>query len=365
MEIIPLLTYLVAHDAIAYLLLHVMPLLNIGSQSQFSDFPLIYRIVSPKLIVWYKSDRFSNSKAFDFTLSNSLNQLCCCLGGNHAGDEVFRCAENNRHCISVWGTGGHREKRALFSPLLSCFLSHKRKPGNAGNIGRLLFYQHASLQPKAKLKCNTNEDEWLRITLWCTVVPRVPPTISFSLFSHFWAAKGSQGLALWRRWEFFCMTCSICGVFHLTLSYTPWEVLPDAVRLISESPCDSLAITCHEAGPWGSRPPPTGARPPPTLWRRGASAPSAVPRGAGRATAAPEGASAVSLSTRWPRLWPSPLPSDGSITLAALVSAVKAQSRASSVPSLAREAHTIPGLLCCATAAAPHGRISATAVNCY
>lgn len=90
--------------------------------------------------------------ARDLTLSNSPNQLCCCLGGNPAGDEVFPCAESNHHCISVLGIGGHREKHALFSPLLSCFFNRKRKQNNASNIGRLLFYQHASLQPKAKLK---------------------------------------------------------------------------------------------------------------------------------------------------------------------------------------------------------------------
>lgn len=97
--------------------------------------------------------------AHDFTLPNFPNQLRCCLGGDHAGDEVFPCAESDHHGISVWGIGDHREKRALFSPLLSCFLNRKRKHGNARNIGRLLFYQHASLQPKAKLKYNTNEDE--------------------------------------------------------------------------------------------------------------------------------------------------------------------------------------------------------------
>lgn len=186
--------------------------------------------------------------AYDFTLSNFPNRLRCCLGGNHAGDEVFPCAKAIVTGVSVWGIGGHREKHALFSSLLSCFLNRKRKQGNASNIGRLLFYQHASLQPKAKLKYSTNEDEWPRIILRCTVVPRVSPTISFSLFSHFCTAKRSQGLALWRRWEFFVWPAPFATFSTWPSAASLGRSCRLRVRLISESPCNSLAITCHQAG---------------------------------------------------------------------------------------------------------------------
>lgn len=189
--------------------------------------------------------------AHNLTWSNSPNQLCCCLGGNHAGDEVFPCEESNHHCISVLGIGGHREKEALFSPLLSCFLDHKRKRSNASNIGRLLLYQRASLQPKAKLKYNTNEDEWLWVTLQCTV-PRLLPTISFSLFSHFCTVKRSQGLALWRRWEFFLWPAQFTRFSSWPSAASLGTSCQLRVRPISESPCNSLAITCRQAGPGGT-----------------------------------------------------------------------------------------------------------------
>lgn len=236
-------------------------------------------------------------------------------------------------CLRHWWP---QRKACPFQPTAQLFPQSQEEEGSAGSIGRLLFYQHASLQPKAKLKYNTNEDEWLWITLRCTVVPRVPPTILFSLFSHFWAAKRSQGLALWRRGVFFVWPAPFAA-------FSTW---PSAALLGSSCQLrygwflSHLAIRLqllatkqdHEGHghlPWEhGRLPPCGSA--------GHVSPSAVPRGAGRAVVGPEGAAAVSLcdavtppASVTPRLWRRvaavPLPVRGGITLSPLVSSVRAQ----------------------------------------
>lgn len=215
------------------------------------------------------------------------------------------------HSISVWGIDGHREKHALFSPLLSSFLNRKRKQGSAGTIGRLLFYQHASLQPKAKLKYNTNEDEWLRLRLRCTVVPRVPPTISFSLFSHFWIAKRSQGLALWRRFFLY----DLLRLRHFLPDPQPaplgrscqlrygWFLSHLAIRL-------QLLATKQDRGGHGHLPWEHGHLPPRGSSRLGASAASAVPGERGGPQPVRRELLPSASSTPWPGPCLSPLASD-------------------------------------------------------
>lgn len=302
--------------------------------------------------------------AHDFTLSNSPSQLCSCLGGNHAGDEVFLCAESNHHSISVWGIDGHREKHALFSPLLSCFLNRKRKQGNASNIERLLLYQHASLQPKAKLKYNTNEDEWLRTTLRCTVVPRVPPTISFFLFSHCWIAKRSQGLALWRRWEFFAWLAPFaafatwlslhpsggtasCGTadFWVTLQF-PCNYLPPSRTVGATATSHGNTAPSHPVAARGA-----ARQPRPRCPGSGAghsrSGGSFCRQPLGRGDPArvchpsplTQGGCRVFAGARWHYRSTACLLSEGAV-------AALQRWGTSSVPSLAREAHTPAG--CCA-----------------